>query len=85
MITEAILLILYTFLSGVLYLLPTTGDLPQGISDALDKVSPYIGLGNNFLPFDTLFTILGIWIGIQVALFSWKALNWAINKLRGSG
>jgi len=65
-------------------LLPT-GNPPEQIQNALDFLSTSFQKANQLFPMDTALTILGFILTYEAAILSFKFVNFALNKLRGSG
>lgn len=85
MITNLILNVFFMFLTAIISILPNALDLPPAYYSALDTISPYLNLMNSFFPVDILFDVLAIIFSFYTFLYSFKFLNWTLNKLRGSG
>jgi hypothetical protein len=65
-------------------LLPT-GEPPIQIQNSLDFLSTSFSQANQFIPMDTALTILGLILTYEAAILSFKFVNFALNKFRGSG
>jgi hypothetical protein len=67
-------------------LLPTTSQypLPVDISNSLVMVLGYTFAWNSIFPIDTLLTCATIGIGMELAIFTWRMIRWAIGVARGS-
>jgi len=79
----------YYTLSGVIAaliaILPDAAALNSNIGGAISTLNGAISLLGWLLPFDTLFEVLGAAITVEVAIFTYKIVNWFIKKIRGSG
>lgn len=85
MITELLLNIFYYLLRGIFYYIPDVTTFPGEVETALSGILPTLIQLNNIFPVDTFFIVFGIFLGVELALLTWKAYNWIINKIRGSG
>jgi hypothetical protein len=85
MIATLYYLFLFTALSAFVALLPDAAPLPGFISTAIEQVNGAISLLGFFFPFDTLFQILAVGLGIEAAIWLFRWANWLFNKIRGSG
>lgn len=84
-ITQALLLILFLFIDGLISLLPNFDGLPENVASAFDNVSTLLNQANYYFPVDTAFTIITLIVTFEAGIFLYKMINWVINKLRGSG
>jgi hypothetical protein len=84
MIFTAILIQLNTLLAALISVLPTA-TLPNGVTTAISTVGDYFGLVGWLFPLDTLFQIVTIGLGIELAILGFKWGVWLYNKIRGSG
>jgi len=85
MITQILLDVLFRFFGMLLLLLPGYPGLPTEVNEAIETFAEAMNGLNSLLPIDTLIQILGITLTIEGAIFLWRAINWTINKVRGSG
>jgi len=85
MITDLLLSLGYTILSGLLLLFPHFGGLPSAMTDALTNGFHWLHSLNYIFPIDVLLTILGLVFAFEIALKFFQIINWTINKIRGSG
>lgn len=83
MITTAIFYILYATFSLLLYPIKILPDasLPAGLIDALNTASTYLAGVNVILPLGTLFTIFSLFLTIELSIFVYKLIMWAIKKI----
>lgn len=56
-------------------------ELPQGITDSISNVGGYLASLNDILPIDTILNILGIYLAIELALFTYKLIMWVIKRI----
>jgi hypothetical protein len=83
MITFFFIQALQTLLSVImspLLLLPDAV-LPQGVVDAWGNVVEWINPINPLFPVDTLLAVFGIYLSIEVAIFTYKAIMWLVKKI----
>lgn len=85
MITEIILRMFRSVLQIALMLLPNSSPLPIQIQSSLNSMSTYFNYANKLLPIDTIFVIIGLGLLFESTILLFKLVNFAINKLRGSG
>lgn len=57
----------------------------RNLADDVAKVGPYWQKANYFLPFSDVLTVLGLFIGLNLALIAYYWITRAINLLRGAG
>lgn len=55
--------------------------LPSAFTSAIITASTYLSAFNDFVPVNTLLTIIGLLIVIEIAINSFKLINWAIKKI----
>jgi hypothetical protein len=82
MITSALINVIYYVLYGItspIRLLPDVV-LPSGFTSAMTTASGYYTSLNSILPLDTMITLLGIYITIEVAYLSYKLIMWLIKR-----
>ena len=71
-------------LTWVISLLPDAGTgLPTAIRTAFTAVFGYINAFSFIIPFSDLVVALGILVGFEFIVMSWKVFNWVLTKLRG--
>jgi len=86
MIGALLINLIVVFLSAMISLLPNATLLPESFNDAWSWMSGIIANIFWTIPSGiTLLTILNFVIIIEGSIFTWKGLNWVINKIRGSG
>lgn len=78
----ALLIRLSLVLTGLVMmigLLPTSAGLPPDVANAFTY---FIGVARGFdwlLPLNTLFTVLGLFVVFEVAVFLFKTLKWFLH------
>ena len=55
--------------------------LPSGITSGLGFASGYLSALNAILPIDTILEIFAVFLGFELAYFTWKAIMWVIRKI----
>lgn len=83
MIITAILNVVYTFITFVLSPLTLLGDvvLNSNFTSAINTASGYYHSLNVVLPVDTMITILGISVTIEISYLTFKLIMWIIKKV----
>lgn len=64
--------------------------LPQwsfthNIASDVSTIQPYLNLANTLLPINTMLTLFGLWIGLQLMLIALYWIDRLINLIRGAG
>lgn len=54
--------------------------LSSGFTDAMNTVGGYLSSLNNLLPIDTILTLLGVYIAIELAYLTYKLIMWLIKR-----
>ena len=54
--------------------------LPVGFTNAITTANGYISSINTIIPVDTILTLLGIYISIELAYFGYKMIMWLIKR-----
>jgi len=86
MITSAILNFFNIIISGALSLLPDIGTEPTGIENAITYLANALAHFIYFEPaLGTVALIIGLIITIELSIIIYQAINWVVNKIRGSG
>ena len=65
--------------------LPAAPPLASPIMDAITWINSCISVFGYFVPFATLFQILGLVFFIEFAIQTFRWTTWIYNKVRGSG
>lgn len=84
MIITGILILITAFISKVASFLPA-GSLPENVSSSLDYVVGWLHAFEGFFPVQTLITLIGYMIVVELSIVLWGFIKWLINVLRGSG
>lgn len=83
MITTLLLYVIFGLIK--LLLLPFTllpnASLPIDFSNAIVVASSYISSFNNFIPVQTILTILSLVLTIEFFIILFKLINWTIKKI----
>lgn len=87
MITLGILSIIYAFIWTATYPLRFLSDvsLNSGITDAITTAGQYISIMGFVLPISTLASVIGIFLGIEASILTYKLIMWTIRKIPGIG
>ena len=85
MITDAILKGFKFLLSLLIGILPHSIGLPIEINNALATMVFQAQKWDALFPIRQLFLILTLTFAFEAAIFTFKSINWIINKFRGSG
>jgi hypothetical protein len=83
MIIDLILQVFLAFLQFILAIILNQPNavLPSGLQNAIINTQGYLGSVRAFFPIDTLLEILAILLGIEIAIFTYKAIMWLIKKI----
>ncbi len=85
MITTAFITIVYAFIFAItapLRLLPDVS-LPGEVNSAISTAGGYLGTLNQIFPVNTLLTIFGLFLAIEVFILTYKLIMWVIRKIPG--
>lgn len=85
MITGFLINGLYKLISGIVALFPNAPDLSSTVTTSIQGIFDYLSLLDILFPMNQILLVIAAIIARDVAIFSFKGLNWVINKLRGSG
>lgn len=82
MIFQAILNTLYQVISFIAYPLKQLPDvsLGTGFTDAINTANGYLSALNDIIPIDTILTLLGVYVAIETAYFTYKFIMWVIKR-----
>lgn len=58
---------------------------PSDLADKVEIIIPYIQKANAFLPVDVVFTVMALWVGLELVLIAYYWITRMINLLRGAG
>lgn len=83
MITGFLLTILQTIVSAVLTPFQALPDvaLDPNLINGIANVQGIMSTIEPIFPLETLLSILGIVVGIEIAIFTYKAIMWLIKKI----
>jgi len=83
MILDFIIYLLWGITYGLTYPLRIMADvsLSTNFAETISTANNYLAGLNFILPLSTLMTIIGLFIGIEVAIFAYKLINWLIRKI----
>jgi len=83
MIVDFILYLLWGVVYGLTYPIRILADvsLSADFANSISTFNNYLARLNFILPISTLITIIGIFIGIEVAIFAYKLIMWLIRKI----
>jgi hypothetical protein len=82
MIISFLLNIVFFFSSKILSLFPT-GSLPDDLIVAALSVNAYLAAFAQILPLTTLFSVLGVVLGVETLIGLYKLIKWSYNKIPG--
>lgn len=83
MIFDLLISIITGIVNFFLNLLPTSS-LPTEVTEGFQTFMASAWQFNTVFPIDTLFTLLGITIGIMSIIFLWRGINYVISLVRGN-
>jgi len=83
MITGALLSSLFLLLTFAINFLPASSGLPSSISTNLTWLINQALSWQYFFPVSTAFTVLGLFLGWEFILYTWKGIRWIISLFRG--
>lgn len=75
----------YYFLSAAIFILPPMSWVPGQIDNGINYILGVLGYFDAIIPVQSLLSALLILMGFEFAIFTYRLINWGINKLRGSG
>jgi len=81
MIFSGFIFVVVFLLSTIIGLLPTSTGFPTDVTSAFTTFAGYVQILDTLLPIDTLATVLGIIISVDIAIFTFKTLKWLISHL----
>jgi hypothetical protein len=83
MITDALLNMIYYFIYAITSPLRLLGDvtLNSNFTSSITTASGYYHSVNTIIPMDTMITILGISLAIELAYATFKVIMWVIKKI----
>lgn len=78
-------MLLGSSLLGLYFLISSVGNFFPSIHTALNSLSQIISPFNQFLPLDTLISIIALILEIEFVIMSFWGVSWIYNKIRGAG
>jgi len=81
MITDTIISIGNYVLTFIIGLLPMSSGLPDAVHTASNFFGNYVGMLNPLVPIETLRTVLGLLIAVELIIFSFKTAKWLVSHL----
>ena len=82
MITGFFLSITVSFVGFLIGLLPY-GEISTNFTSAINYVVGVLNTFNYLLPISTLFTVLGLVVAFDIALWFWQFSKWITRLIRG--
>jgi hypothetical protein len=83
MITDAILSIVYLFVSGITVLLSSLGEVSatNTITDGIVSIKTYYNSLASFLPITTILAIVAFDLAFEGFVFTYKMIRWGYQKV----
>lgn len=81
MITETLLTISNFVISIIINLFPAGTGFPSSVHTAASYLGQNVGFLNPIIPLETLQQILLLIIGIEILIFTFKTVKWAVSFL----
>jgi len=81
MITASLLSIVNYFLSLIINVFPLGTGFPQIVHTASSQIGGYVGILDPIFPIDTLYQIIILLIGIEIAILGFKSLKWLMSHI----
>lgn len=85
MIIDIFFSLIYAFFVAISYpltLLPVAS-LSEQVNLGMEKAMFYIKPINSVIPLETIFNIITILMGIELAYFIYKGIMWVIKRIKG--
>jgi len=79
MITSAFIFLFATMLGLVLDILPSYAGLPAGLDTALNYIFGLIAGISDFVPMDTVWTLLLLSLGIELSILGFNFFQWLFH------
>jgi len=76
-----VLNIFYSFLSTLISALPAGSGFPSGVHTATSALAGYLHILDPLVPISTLLTCVGLVVGAELALFTFRTLKWLISHI----
>lgn len=81
MITGALIEIANTIIEAILSVFPTSSGFPSDVQTAFTYLGGYVGMLDPLIPIDTLGTVVGIVLTVELIIFSFRAITWIFSKI----
>ena len=82
MIITFFLYMISAVIGGLLLILPQ-GHIGPQFQSSMNLIGHYTWGFNFWLPIDTLFQVLAVWVGFEVAVFTFRFIFWVYHKFWG--
>jgi len=84
MTTAIFLILFFAFFIAGLNFLPVADTTPPVLITSIGTLVGYMKAWNFLFPISELFWAVSIFIGFELTMFIWYALNWVFRKIRGA-
>lgn len=81
MITDALINLAYSVVSGIINLFPAGGTFPAEVHTASTAIGQYFTLLSPIIPISTVATVISLIFTIEIAIFSFKTLRWLMTYI----
>ena len=81
MITDAIINLAYSVISGLINVFPAGSGFPAEVHPASTAIGQYFTLLSPIIPVSTVATVTGFIFTIEIAIFSFKTLRWLMTYI----
>lgn len=81
MITTAIINTAYYVLGFFVAIFPLSAGFPSEVASAFTYLGGYVQMLDPLVPIDTLGTVVGIMVTIELTIFAYKILSWIFSKV----
>jgi hypothetical protein len=79
MITDGLISLPIAVLTYLVGLLPDYSGLPSGMETAITTIGSYIAQTGDILPLDTIGTVIGLIIAIELVIMTFNTLAWLFH------
>jgi len=76
-----LLIAVYSFVSGLINLLPKGTGFPSEVHSAFSTLGSYTGILDVFIPLSTLLFCLTTIFSVELAIFGFKTVKWLISHI----
>lgn len=85
MISDALLNLIYFFVSGIVFLISGFGDVTvsSNITAGFSAMQPYYSALSDILPVGTILAIISFVLVFDLALLTYRLIKWAYQKVPG--